>query len=169
MAESQSPNTDRMACVAAKWVPMNLRHPAHYSKSVCKHLWRKQIWLRGRSSQQTWDKTYRRSEKFIRLLSQLISLRNLRICRWTLNFNENICEITHDNVFQHQHIDCCFQSLPRLTTKQTWKAQNQWTFVRGIHRWLDCCVTKISQPVASYTILNTDGHIWTNLLYDGVT
>ena len=35
--------------------------------------------------------------------------------------------------------------------------------MRGIHRWLDCYVAKTSQPVASYTILNTDGHIWTNL------
>ena len=33
-----SDKTDHMACVAAKWVPMNLVHPAHYSKSVCKHL-----------------------------------------------------------------------------------------------------------------------------------
>ena len=47
--------------------------------------------------------------------------------------------------------------------KENIKTQNQWSFVRGIHRWLDCCVTKTSQPVASYTILNTDGHIWTNL------
>ena len=26
----------------------------------------------------------------------------------------------------------------------------------------DCCVHQTSQPVASYTILNRDGHIWTN-------
>ena len=35
--------------------------------------------------------------------------------------------------------------------------------MRRNHRWLDCCVTKTSQPVASYTSLNTNGHIWTNL------
>ena len=40
--------------------------------------------------------------------------------------------------------------------------QNQWSFVRKIHRWLYYCVTKTSQPVASYTIWNTQWHIWTN-------
>ena len=64
------------------------------------------------------DKTYRRSETFIRLLSLLISLRNFSICGWTLNLNESIYEITHD-VFQHQQIDSCFKSLFRLITKKT--------------------------------------------------
>ena len=64
------------------------------------------------------DKTYDRNEKFIRLLSYLISLGNYRICGWTLNFNKNIYEITHDDVFHHQQIDCCFKSLFRPTTKK---------------------------------------------------
>ena len=33
--------------------------------------------------------------------------------------------------------------------KENIKAQNQWSFVRGL--WLDCCFTKTSQPIASYT------------------
>ena len=57
-----------------------------------------------------------------------------------------------------------FQTWAQVNNKENIKAQNQWYFVREIYRWLDCCVTKTSQPVASYTILNTDGHILTNLL-----
>ena len=44
--------------------------------------------------------------------------RNLRICWLPLNFNENIYQITHDDIFQHQKIDCSFKSLFRLTTKK---------------------------------------------------
>ena len=67
-----------------------------------------------------------------------------------------------------------FQKFAQANNKDNVKAQNQWSFVRGLHRWLDCCVTKTTQPVASYKILDTDGHIWTNLFcfqqyrYDGV-
>ena len=56
-----------------------------------------------------------------------------------------------------------FQTWAQVYNKENIKARNQWSFLRGIYRWLDCCVTKTSQPVASYIILNTDGHIWTNL------
>ena len=51
----------------------------------------------------------------------------------------------------------------QTNNKENIKAQIKWSVVRGMHRWLDCCVAKTSQPVASYIILNTDGHIWTNL------
>ena len=56
-----------------------------------------------------------------------------------------------------------FQKCAQANNKENMKAPNKWSFVKGIHRWLDCCVTKTSQPVASYIFLNTDGHIWTNL------
>ena len=38
----------------------------------------------------------------------------------------------------------------QANNKESIKAQNQWHFVRGIHRWPDCCVTTPSQS-ASYT------------------
>ena len=56
-----------------------------------------------------------------------------------------------------------FQKFAQANNKENIKAQIKWSFVRGIHRWLDCCVAKTSQPVASHTILNTNGHIWTNV------
>ena len=56
-----------------------------------------------------------------------------------------------------------FQKFAQANNKENIKAQIKWSFVRGIHCWLDCCVAKTSQTVVSYTILNTDGHIWTNL------
>ena len=72
-----------------------------------------------------------------------------------MNFNENIYEITHDDIFQPEN-RLLFQKFSQANNKENIKAQNQWSFVSGIHRWLDCCVTKTSQPVASYTLLNTN-------------
>ena len=56
-----------------------------------------------------------------------------------------------------------FQNFAQASNKENTKAQNQWSFVMGL--WLDCCVTKTLQPIAYmvHKILNTDGHIWTNL------
>ena len=130
--------TDRMACVAAKCVPINLSHPTHYIKSACQHLMRKQMWLRPwRSSQQTWWKTYHRSETFIGLLSWLIFLRRFRICVWALNLNGNICEITHDDVSQHQQP--LFKNFARLTTtKKQHQGAESVLFYEGIVIGLLC-------------------------------
>ena len=78
------------------------------------------------------------------------------------------------NLITHLHRRChhlcklLFQKFAHANNKKNTKAQNQWSFVRGIHRWLDCCVAKTSQPVASYTILHTDGHISTNLFITAI-
>ena len=78
------------------------------------------------------NKTYHRREIFVRLQSWLNSLRNFIIWVWTLNLNENIYKITHDDGCQYQQLDCCFKSLFMLTTKKTSKHK-----INGL-LWRDC-------------------------------
>ena len=110
----------------------NIPHPPPpIIANLCAHIFRENRYdyVLEYLASKLGDKTYDRSENFIRLLSQLISLRNYRICGWTLNFNENIYEITHDDVFQHQKIDF-FLKFVQANNKENIKAQIKWYFVR---------------------------------------
>ena len=150
-AVNRSPRQRQNTSYGSKISTNEFAPPTHHSKSVCKHLKTKQIWLRPeRSSQQTWKIKRTIVAKFLSRCSWFISFRYFRICVWTLNLNENIYKITHD-FFSTPAVWLLFQKFVQANNKENIKAQNQWSFVRGL--WLDCCVTKTSQPVTSYTKL----------------
>ena len=62
--------TDRMACVTAKWVPMNLPHP-RIIENLCANIFRetRYDYVLEDLPSKLHDETHDRSEKFIRLLS----------------------------------------------------------------------------------------------------
>ena len=82
--------TDRMVCVVAKWIPLNLPHPPILA-NLCVKL---------------------KEQNYI-----------------------YIYEVTDDDVLHHRQLDCCFKSMPRLTTNKISKLR-----IRGL-LWVEPPVT----------------------------
>ena len=120
-----------MACVAAKWVSMNLLHPTHYSKSVCKHFKRKHDMI---TSWKIFPANL--------MIKRTIVAKSLSGCNrgyFPLEILEFVCELWMKIYaiqpwwcFQHQQLNCCFKSLLRLTTKKTSRHR-----ISGLS-WGDC-------------------------------